>query len=124
MIFFSINQVYSFLLIFTSGVFCGLFSAFFCIILLKKYQKLIFSYFFKIFLSIIFAFFIIFSINLFYYGSFSPIPILAFVLGYFCINKTLSNLLDFLQTKFYYIYINMIKGVRCHFARKHKSIQD
>lgn len=124
MIFFSINQVYSFLLIFTSGVICGLILAFFKVFLLNNYQKNIFNYFFKIFSTIIFSFFIIFSINLFYYGDFKPIPILAFILGYFCLNKTLSNSLDFLQTKFYYIYIKIMKGVKKHFAGKHKSIQD
>lgn len=124
MIFFTINQIYSFLLIFSFGVFCGLFSSILGVFLLKNHQNLFFNYFFKIFLSVFFGIFIIFSINLFYFGDFKAITILSFVLGYTIINKTLSNLLDFLELKVYYIYKNIIKGVKSHFARKHSSIQD
>lgn len=124
MIFYSINQIYSFLLIFTFGVLCGLFSSIFGVFLLKNHQNLFFDYFFKIILTIIFGIFIIFSINLFYFGSFQPITILSFALGYFAIIKTLANLLDFLELKVYHIYKNIIKGVKFHIARKRQSIQD
>lgn len=124
MIFYSINQVYSFLLIFSFGVFCSLFSSILGVFLLKNHHKIFFGYLFKIFLTIIFGIFIIFSVNLFYFGSFQPIAILSFTLGYVATNKTLAKTLDFLELKVYYIYNNIIKGVKSYLARKHKSIQD
>lgn len=124
MIFFTINQLYSFLLIFSFGVFGGLFCSILGVFLLKNHQNLFFNYFFKIFSTIIFGIFIIFSINLFYFGDFKPIPILAFTLGWVAINKILSNLLDFLELKSYHIYNKIKKGMVSYIAGKHKSIQD
>ncbi len=122
MIFFSVNQLYSFCLVLSFGIICCIFNSILSAILLKNYQNNIFKFIFNLFLSLIFSIFLIFSINIFYFGQFHIAIILAFMLGYWWCGKTLSKLLDFLEAKLYYIYIISIRRVwREH---KYKSIDD
>lgn len=124
MIFFSVNQLYSFCLVLLCGIICGIFNTILGVVLIKNHQNNIFNFIFKLILSIIFSIFLVFSINIFYFGQFNVIIIGAFLLGFIWIKKTFSNLLDFLEIKFYHIYIKTIKLVKFYFERKHESIKD
>lgn len=124
MIFFSINQLYSFCLILFFGIICGVINAILGVILLKNHQNNIFNFIFKLILSLIFSIFLIFSVNIYYFGEFNPAIILAFILGYIWSAKTLRKTLDFFEIKFYHIYIKLIKYVKFYFERKHESIKD
>lgn len=124
MIFFSINQLYSFCLVLLFGIICGVFNTFLGVILIKNHQNNIFNFIFKLFLSLIFSIFLIFSINIYYFGQFNIAIILAFILGYTWITKTGRNLLDFFETKFYHIYIKLLRWVKFYLEKKHESIKD
>jgi len=124
MIFFSVNQLYSFCLVLFFGIICAVFNAFLGVILIKNHQNNIFNFIFKFILSLFFSIFLIFSINIYYFGQFNLIIVLAFILGYWWSTKTLQKLLDFLEIKFYYIYIKLIKWVKFCFERKNASISD
>lgn len=122
--FFSSNQLYSFCLILFFGIICAIFNGFLGIFLLKNHQKNIFNFIFKLILSLIFSIFLIFSINIFYFGQFNLIIISAFILGYIWCTKTISNLLDFLEIKFYHICIKVCKLVKFYFVGRYESIKD
>lgn len=124
MIFFSANQLYSFCLVLLCGIICGIFNIILGVLLIKNHQNNIFNFIFKLIFGVIFSIFLIFSINIFYFGQFNLVIIGAFLLGFIWIKKTFSNLLDFLEIKFYYIYIKTIKLVKFYFERKHESIKD
>lgn len=124
MIFFSINQLYSFCLIMFCGVLCCIFNLFLGVFLIKNHQNKAFEFIFKLFLSLIFSVFLIFSVNFFYFGQYNIVLILAFILGYIWCLKTLHKLLDFLELKFYYIYIKLIRRFKVYSESKHQSISD
>ena len=124
MIFFSVNQLYSFCLILFGGLIFGLFYSVLGVILIKNHQNDIFNFIFKFILSIVFSVFLIFSINIFYFGQFNPIIISVFFAGFLWCKKTLKKSLDFFEIKFYYIYIKLIKYIKFYFERKHESIKD
>ena len=124
MIFFSVNQLYSFCLVLFCGIIFGLFYIFLGVLLIKNHQNSIFDFIFKIFLSIICSIFLIFSINIFYFGQFNPVIITSFFIGFLWCKKTLKKSLDFFEIKFYYIYIKLIKLVKLYCERKHESIKD
>lgn len=124
MIFFSANQLYSFCLVLLCGIIYGIFYNILGVFLIKNHQNNIFNFIFKLILSIIFSIFLIFSVNIFYFGQFNIIIIIAFLLGFIWIKKTFSNLLDFLEIKFYHIYIKILKHIKFYFERKHESIKD
>ena len=124
MIFFSTNQLYSFCLVMLSGIIFSILYCFFSIILLKNHQNKLFNFIFKFILSLIFSIFLIFSINIFYFGEFNLIIISAFFVGFVWIIKTLDKMLDFFEIKFYHIYIKCLKWIKFYFERKHESIKD
>ena len=124
MIFFATSQLYSFCLILMCGIFFGLFYGVFEIILVKKHQNNIIDFIFKFIFSLIFSIFLIYSINIFYFGDFNLIIISAFILGFVWCKKSTQNLLDFFEIKFYYIYIKTYFGLRFYFEGKHESIKD
>lgn len=124
MIFFSLNQLYSFLIILFGGILCGVFNGILGVLTLKSRQKNIFNFIFKLITSLFFAIFLIFFVNLYYFGTFSPVIILAFTIGYVWIGKTLRKLLDFFEIKVYYTYIFILKSIKHYLARKHESIKD
>lgn len=124
MIFFSVNQLYSFCLVLFFGIICGIINSILGVIFIKNHQKNIFNFIFKIILSLIFVLFLIFSINIYYFGDFSPIIILSFILGYIWCKKTVQNLLDFFEIKFYHVYIKIYNNIKFYLARKNESIKD
>ncbi len=124
MIFFSVNQLYSFCLVLFFGIICGVINSILGVIFIKNHQKNIFNFIFKIILSFIFVLFLIFSINIYYFGDFSPIIILSFILGYIWCKKTVQNLLDFFEIKFYHVYIKIYNNIKFYLARKNESIKD
>ena len=124
MIFFSANQLYAFCLVVLCGIIFGVFSNILGVILLKNHQNKVFDFIFKFILSVIFSIFLIFSINIFHFGQFNIIIISAFFIGFVWSNKTLKNLLDFFEIKFYHIYINCCKWLKFYFERKRESIKD
>ncbi len=124
MIFFSTNQLYSFCLVMLCGIIFGIFYTILGVILLKNHQNKIFNFIFKFILSLIFSVFLIFSINIFYFGQFNLIIICAFFVGFIWCNKTLNKLLDFFEIKFYHIYINCYKWLKLYFEVKRESIKD
>ena len=124
MIFFSVNQLYSFCIVLSLGIICGVFNTFLGVILLKNHQNNIFNFIFKLILSLFFSIFLIFSINMYYFGQFNPLIIVAFIFGYIWCTKTLHKMLDFLEIKFYHIYIKLLRWIKFYFERKHESIKD
>ncbi len=124
MIFFTLNQVHSFCLVLFCGILCGAFSGILGVALLKNHQNHILSFIFKAIVGIIVSIFLVFSINIFYFGQFNIVIIVAFFIGFVWIYKTLKNLLDFFETKFYYICIRLHKWLKFYFERKHESIKD
>ena len=124
MIFFSTNQLYSFCLVLFCGIVYGLIYGILGVLMLKNHQNKVFNFIFKFFSSIAFAIFLIFSINIFYFGQFNPIIISSFFLGFFWIFKTLKKSLDFFEIKFYYICIKLQKWIKFYFERKNESIKD
>lgn len=124
MIFSSINQLYSFCIILFGGIICGIFNGILGVLTLKSRQKNIFNFIFRLICSIFFTIFLIFFVNLYYFGIFSPATILAFTLGYIWIEKTLRKLLDFFEIKVYHIYIAILKSIKRYLARKNESIKD
>ena len=124
MIFFSVNQLYSFCLVLFCGIIFGLFYNILGVLLIKNHQNNILNFIFKFVLSIIFSVFLIISINIFYFGQFNPIIIASFCIGFLWCKKTLKKSLDFFEIKFYYIYIKLIKWVKFYYEGKRKSIKD
>ncbi|MFQ6724218.1 MAG: spore cortex biosynthesis protein YabQ [Clostridia bacterium] len=124
MIFFSVNQLYSFCLVLCSGLIFGLIYSILGVIFIKNHQNNIFNFIFKFILGIIFSIFLVFSINIFYFGQFNLIIIVSFSLGFWWSKKTLEKLLDFFEIKFYYVYIKLKKLIKFYFERKHESIKD
>ena len=124
MIFFSINQLYSFCLVGLFGMICAGFNGILGVFVLKNHQNKVLNFIFKLIIGIIFSIFLIFSINIFYFGQFNPIIISAFFLGYFWLAKTMQNLLDFFERLFYYVCINIYKKVRFYFETKRQSFSD
>ena len=124
MIFFSLNQLYSFCLVLLGGLIFGLIYSILGVILIKNHQKSILNFIFKFVLSIIFSIFLIISVNIFYFGQFNPIIIASFFIGFIWSKKTLKKSLDFFEIKFYYIYIKLLKWIKFYLERKHESIKD
>jgi len=124
MIFFSVNQLYSFCLVLFCGLIFGLFYSILGVFLLKNHQNKIFEFIFKFILSAIFSIFLIFSINIFYFGQFNPIIIASFFVGFWWSKKSLKKSLDFFEIKFYYVYINIYRWVRFYFEKRRQSISD
>lgn len=124
MIFFSLNQLYSFCIILFGGILCGIFNGILGVLTLRSRQKNIFNFIFKLIVSVFFSIFLIFFVHLYYFGSFSPTIILAFALGYVWIDKTLRKLLDFFEIKVYHTYIFILRSIKHHLARKNESIKD
>lgn len=124
MIFFSINQLYSFCLILFCGILCGLIYSIFCVFLIKNHQNKLINFIFNFLVSIFVGIFLIFSINIFYFGQFNLIIILSFFIGFIWSTKSLRFLLDFFETKVYYIYNKSFKYIKFCFVRKHESIKD
>ena len=124
MIFFSINQLYSFCLVLFCGIISSLIYSILGAFLLKNHQNNLFNFIFKFIVCIFVGIFLIFSINIFYFGQFNAIIISAFFIGFIWGIKTLSNLLDFFEIKFYYICIKLCKWLKFYFERKHESIKD
>lgn len=124
MIFFSLNQLYSFCLVLFCGVVCGLIFTVLSVLFVKNHQNNIVKFIFKFIFGVFFSIFLIFSINVFYFGEFNLIIICSFILGFLWCLKTFKNLLDFLEIKFYYIYIKSYKYIKFYFERKNESIND
>ena len=124
MIFFSINQLYSFCLILFCGILCGLIYSIFCVFLIKNHQNKLINFIFKFVFSIFIGILLIFSVNIFYFGQFNPIVVLSFFIGLIWSIKTLGFLLDFFETKVYYIYNKSFKYIKFCFVRKNESIKD
>lgn len=124
MIFFSSSQLYSFCLVALCGIIFGIFYIICGVILLKNHQNKIFDFIFKFILSLIFSVFLIFSINIFYFGQFNPIIICAFFVGFVWCIKTLNKTLDFFEIKFYHIYINCHRWLKLYLEGKRESIKD
>ena len=124
MIFFSINQLYSFCIILFFGIIFGVFYTILSVFLIKNHLNNIFKFIFNFIFSIIFCVFLIFLINIYYFGDFNFIIITTFILGFTWSKKTLNNLLDFFEIKFYHIYIKCCKRIKFYFERKHESIKD
>ena len=124
MIFFSVNQLYSFCLVLFCGIIWGLICSILGVILIKNHQNKLFDFIFKFILSCIFVIFLIFSVNIFYFGQFNLIIIASFFLGFWWSTKTLKKSLDFFEIKFYYVYIKLLKLIKFYFERKNESIKD
>ena len=124
MIFFSINQLYSFCLILFCGILCGLIYSIFCVFLIKNHQNKLINFIFKFVFSIFAGIFLIFSVNIFYFGQYNIVIIGAFFIGLLWSIKTLKYLLDFFEIKVYYIYNKSFKYIKFYFVRKHESIKD
>ena len=124
MIFFSVNQLYSFCLVMCCGLILGVFYSILGVFFVKNHQKYIAEFIFKLFLSVIFSIFLVFSVNIFYFGQFNVIIIASFCLGFAWSKKTLKKSLDFFEIKFYYIYIKLFRWVKFYFEQQHKSIND
>ena len=101
MIFLTNNQLNCFLVFLFFGIICGIIYQLFCIIFLKKYQKNIIKSVFNGIFCTFFCIFYIFLINFFNFGKFPLALILAFLVGFFWIEKLLRNLVVFLQNKWY-----------------------
>ena len=124
MIFFSANQLYSFCLISACGIIFGLICGVLGVDFVEKHQKNIINFIFKFILSLFFSIFLIFSINLFYFGDFNIVIISAFILGFIWCRKTTQKMLDFFEIKFYHVYINLHKQIKFVLEKKHESIKD
>ena len=124
MIFFSINQLYSFCLILFCGILGGLIYSIFCVFLIKNHQNKLISFIFNFLTSIFVGILLTFSVNIFYFGQFNLIIILSFFIGFIWSTKTLRFLLDFFETKVYYIYNKSFKYIKLYLVRKHESIKD
>ena len=124
MIFFSTNQLYSFCLVLFCGIIFGLIYSVLGVILVKNHQNDITNFIFKFILGLFFGFFLIFSVNIFYFGNFNLIIIGAFTLGFYWCLKTLNKMLDFFEIKFYHIYIRLYKLLRICLEKNHESIKD
>ncbi len=124
MIFFSVNQLYSFCLVLFCGLIFGLVYSVLGVFFIKNHQNKIFEFIFKFILSIIFSIFLIFSVNIFYFGQFNIVIIASFFLGFWWSTKTLEKSLDFFEIKLYYVYIKFIRLIKFYFERKNESIKD
>ena len=124
MIFFTINQLYSFCLILFCGIISSLIYSILGVFLLKNHQNNLLNFIFKFIASIFVGIFLIISVNIFYFGQFNAIVFLAFFVGFIWGFKTLSKLLDFFEIKFYYICIKLCKWLKFYFERKNGSIKD
>ncbi len=111
MIFSSFNHVNCFLVFLFFGIILGFIDNIISIVFLKNYQKKfvipIFDTVFYTFFSILF----VILLNIFNFGEFSLVLVLAYVLGFYWIKKQLKNLVAFLQTKWYNV-INRIRAKR------------
>lgn len=124
MIFSTINQLPLFCITVFAGIIASIGNSILGIIFLSKHQKRFVNVIFKIICLLLASIALIFFINYFCYGNFSPIIILGFIFGYIWIKLSSVKLLDFLQIKFYYMYIHLILCIKFYFARKNESIKD
>ena len=124
MIFFSLNQLHSFCLVLTCGIFFGLIYVFLGVILIKNHQNNVVNFIFKFILSLFFGIFLTFSVNIFYFGDFNIIIISAFILGFIWCLKTTRKMLDFFEIKFYHVYIKLYKQIKFVLEKKRESIKD
>ena len=124
MIFFSINQLYSFCLILFYGMLCGLIYSIFCVFLIKNHQNKLINFIFNFWTTIFIGILLIFSVNIFYFGQFNFIIIVSFFTGFAWSVKSLRFLLDFFEIKVYYIYTKTFRYIKFYFERKHESIKD
>jgi len=124
MIFFSVNQIYSFCLVLLCGIIFGLFYSILGVIFIKNHQNNILGFIFKFILSFLFCIFLIISVNIFYFGQFNLVIVASFFLGFLWSKKTLEKSLDFFEIKFYYGYIKLLKLIKFYFERKNESIKD
>lgn len=124
MIFITVNQLYIFCIIVLGGMLACCINEILGVIFISKYHNKIISTFFKLIKLIITSCILIFFVGYFNYGSFSPFIIIGFLLGFIWIKLSLVKLLDFLQIKFYYMYIYILNCVKFYFARKNESIKD
>lgn len=120
MIFSSFNQVNCFLVFLFFGIILGLIDCIISVIFLKKYQKKfiipIFDAVFYTFFSILF----VFLLNIYNFGEFSIVLVLAYILGFYWIKKQLKNLVAFLSLKWYNV-VNKIRVKRKNERRVKKS---
>ena len=111
MIFSSFNHVNCFLVFLFFGIILGFIDSLISIIFLKNYQKkFIIPIFDTVFYTLFLIIFVI-LLNIFNFGEFSLVLVLAYVLGFYWIKKQLKNLVAFLQTKWYNV-INRIRAKR------------
>ena len=120
MIFSTLNQFNCFLFFIFFGIVSGLIGSALNILFLKKYQKIYLKIIFDTIFYTFFAIFYVIFINLFNFGKFSFALIASCILGFVWINKLLFNLVDFLQIKWYNIFIKIFKHKGKTNARKRK----
>ncbi len=124
MIFASINQLYIFCIIIFGGMLSAVINGILGVVFITKYHNKMFNIIFNLINLLAVSCILIFFVGYFCYGDFSPIIIIGFLSGFVWIKLSLVKLLDFLQIKFYYMYINIIKSIKFYFARKNESIKD
>lgn len=108
MIFSTFNQLNCFLIFIFFGALFGCFANVIFVIFLKEYQKnalkIIFDAIFYSFFAILF----IFLINIFNFGKYSFVLLIAIILGFLFIQEVSKNLVVFLQNKWY----NLLKKIK------------
>ena len=101
MIFSTFNQFTCFLIFLYFGIITSVLSQLFFMLFLKNYQKNVLK---NVIFAINYAIFLIFFVillNIFNFGQFSIVLILAYLFGYFWIKKLSNNLVVFLEKKWY-----------------------
>ena len=101
MIFVTNNQFNCFLLFLFFGIICGLIYQFFCVVFLKKYQKIFVKTIFDGIFCTFFCIFYVFLINFYNFGKFPLALLVAFVVGFLWIKKLLFKSVVFFQNKWY-----------------------
>ena len=101
MIFITLNQLNCFLIFIFLGCIFGFIFNLFNILFLKKYQKNFLKIIFDGIFYTFFAIFYVIFLNLFNFGQFNIVLILAIILGFIWVNKMLKNLVAKIELKWY-----------------------
>lgn len=122
MIFSTVNHIYCIISFLFLGIIFELFFDAFSILFFRKYLKISKKIIFDTIFYSIFAIFFIIFLNLFNFGKFSFVLLIACVLGFYLVRIVIFNLVDFLSLKWYTYLKNKLDNYKLE-RKKLKQIK-
>ena len=109
MIFATQNQIYCFLIFIFFGLIFALIAQFFNVLFLINYQKIFVKIVFDSIFYGFFSIFLVFLLNIFNFGKFTPTLIFACLLGFGWMKKLTQNLVALFENKWYNFIVSQLK---------------